>query len=30
MKLEDNIMFKKLKNANSSDIGLILNNISKR
>jgi type II secretory pathway component GspD/PulD (secretin) len=30
MKLEDNIMFKKLKNAKSSDIGLILNNISKR
>ncbi len=30
MKLEDNIMFKKLNNANSSDIGLILNNISKR
>lgn len=30
MKLEDNIMFKKLKNANSSDIGVILNNISKR
>lgn len=30
MKLEDNIMFKKLKNANSSDIVLILNNISKR
>ena len=30
IKLEDNIMFKKLKNANSSDIGLILNNISKR
>lgn len=30
MRLEDNILFKKLKNANSSDIGNIINNISKR
>ncbi len=30
IKLEDNILFKQLKNAKSSDIGVILNNISKR
>ena len=30
VKLEDNILFKQLKNAKSSDIGVILNNISKR
>ena len=30
IKLEDNILFKQLKNAKPSDIGVILNNISKR
>ncbi len=30
VKLEDNILFKQLKNAKPSDIGVILNNISKR
>ena len=30
IKLEDNILFKRLSNAKSSDIGIILNSISKR
>ena len=30
IKLEDNVLFKRLSNAKSSDIGIILNSISKR